>query len=97
MAIKTRDELIAQISARIGEDTSDEAIALIEDVTDTFDDLSGRANGDGTDWKAEYERNDKEWREKYVARFSSTSDDKDDKVDDKGGNEKEYTYENLFN
>lgn len=38
MAVRTREEIIAQISARMGDDTSDEAIALIEDVTDTLSD-----------------------------------------------------------
>ena len=36
MAVKTRDEIMEAIRKRIGEDTSDEAISLLEDVTDTF-------------------------------------------------------------
>ena len=95
MAVRSKEEIISQISSRIGTDTSDEAIALIEDVTDTLDDYEARVNGDGTDWKAEAERIDKEWREKYVARFTNGSVEDDDLTDDKGG-EKEYTYENLF-
>lgn len=97
MAIKSREELIAQVTATIGANTSDEAIALIEDVSDTLTDLETKANGDGTDWKSEAERIDKEWREKYVSRFTSGSNKEDDKEDDTGKEEeKDYSFENLF-
>lgn len=103
MAIKTKEELIQIVSARVGEDNSDEAIALIEDVTDTLTDLETRANGDGTDWKAEYEKLDKDWREKYKARFTDGSNSDSDNDTDKDNNSqhnddtpKSYKYEDLF-
>ena len=67
MAVLSFDELIAKIKTKIGEDTSDESIELLEDVTDTFN-----ANNDGEDWKTKYEENDKEWRKKYIDRFSGS-------------------------
>ena len=36
--IKSKDEIISMISQRIGEDNSDEAIGLLEDITDTLND-----------------------------------------------------------
>lgn len=69
MAIKTKEELLEAIRSRIGEDSSDETIAFLEDVTDTFTDLETKAKGDGKDWKAEAERIDSEWRIKYRDRF----------------------------
>ena len=96
MAIKTREELMTQISARIGDDTSDEAIALIEDVTDTLADLETRANGDGTDWKAEAERIDKEWRDKYISRFTTGEPADVSNKNNVEVEEKKYTYEDLF-
>ena len=96
MAIKTREEIIAQINSTLGDTTSDNAIALIEDITDTYNDLSTKANGGGKDWKKKYEDNDKAWRKKYVDRFSSggTGEDKpDDKLDDKPKN---YSYDSLW-
>ena len=57
MAVKTSDEIIAAVKAMIGEDTSDESISLIEDVTDTFSDYNTRVS-DETDWKKKYEEND---------------------------------------
>ena len=100
MAIKSKDELLEALRARIGEDNSDEAIALIEDFVDTYDDLENKSKGDGTDWKQKYEDNDKEWREKYISRFSSGSDTSDglnnEQSNEQNNETKEYKYENLF-
>ena len=96
MAIKTREELMAQLSARIGADTSDDAIALIEDFTDTMSDLEQKAKGDGKDWKSEYEKNDKAWREIYIARFSGTGDEDEEDLDTPDEETKNYSFDNLF-
>lgn len=72
MAVKTREEILAEVRARVGEQTDDETIAFLEDVADTLSDLETKANGDGTDWKAKYEENDAEWRKKYTERFYSS-------------------------
>lgn len=74
MAVKTKEEILAAIKERIGEDTSDEALALVEDVADSFNDLSTRVQEAG-DWKTKYEENDKEWRNKYKERFFAGGDD----------------------
>ena len=66
MAVRTKEELMEAIRGRVGD--SDEDLAFIEDVTDTFSDLETRA-ADQTDWQAKYEENDREWRERYRARF----------------------------
>lgn len=96
MAVKTREEIMAQISARIGDDTSDDAIALIEDVTDTLTDLETKAKGDGKDWKAEAEKIDKEWREKYIARFNGKADDNEEINEPPVDENKRLTFEALF-
>lgn len=95
MAVKSKEEIIAQIRAKLGDDTSDDAIALIEDVTDTYGALTEK-NGDGKDWKAEAERIDKEWREKYVSRFSKGSDEEDDNNEANNNTNKPLTFEDLF-
>ena len=100
MAIKSKDESLEALRTRIGEDNSDEAIALIEDFVDTYDDLETKSKGDGTDWKQKYEDNDKEWREKYISRFSRGSDNNDELNNEQNNEQnnepKEYKYENLF-
>ena len=52
--IKSKEDLLATVSARLEGDTSDEAIALFEDLSDTLTDLETKVIGDGTDWKALY-------------------------------------------
>lgn len=71
MAVKTREEILESFKTRFGENTDDESISFLEDVTDTLDDFEKRANGDGTDWKSKYEENDASWRKKYAERFFS--------------------------
>ena len=96
MAVLKREDIIAKISSSFGDDNSDDAIALIEDITDTFDDLESKANGDGKDWKAEAQRIDKEWREKYVARFSKGSSNDDDITESNVDDKPDYSFEKLF-
>lgn len=102
MAVLTKEQLLDKLKAKLGEDTSDEALALIEDVTDTCTDYENKGK-DTTDWKKKYEDNDKNWRQKYRDRFFSAKkdDDKggdgDDDDDDNGDDKKEpLTYDNLF-
>lgn len=96
MSVRSREEIQAQIEALVGDITSDAGIALIEDIADTFADLEGRATGDGTDWQAEAQRIDKEWREKYVKRFKSGGEAEEDEDKPADDAEKQYTYDNLF-
>lgn len=75
MAVRTKDELLISIKELIGDSTDDKALAIIEDVTDTFKDFETKS---GDDWKAKYEENDKAWREKYKERFFNTEVDKEE-------------------
>ena len=93
MAIRTRDELLNLVRTRIGEDTSDEAIAFIEDIQDTINNYENNTN-DGTDWKKKYEDNDREWRTKYRDRFFSGGGEQDDDVPDPAP--KRLTFDELF-
>lgn len=92
MAVKTREEILAEVKSRIGEQTDDETIAFLEDVSDTLSDLEIKAKGDGIDWKTKYEENDAEWRKKYTERFYS-SDPEPPKPDD---TTKPKTFAELF-
>lgn len=95
--VRTKDELIKAVSEFIGENDADEAIAILEDVTDTLEDFEKRADGDGEDWKKKYEDNDKSWREKYRSRFVKSSVTDEDFVEDVDEDEEEIkTYEELF-
>lgn len=70
--VLTKEELMNKIKERIGDDKSDETIKFLEDITDTYDDLNKKIEPNkktDEEWKAELEAKDKEWRDKYTARF----------------------------
>lgn len=96
MAVRTREEILKSVRARVGEQTDDETIAFIEDISDTLTDLETRANGDGTDWKAKYEENDSEWRKKYTERFYSSEPEDNPEPPKPDETTKPNTYAELF-
>ena len=71
MAVKTRDEILAAIRSRLGDDTSDDALTIIEDIDDTFKDYETRM---GEDWKSKYDELDAQWRKRYRDRFFQKAD-----------------------
>ena len=96
MAIKTKEELLTAIRDRFADDSSDETISFIEDVSDTITDLETKAAGDGVDWKAKATEIDNAWREKYKARFfagTPTEPDDDPEIIDEP---KPLTFDELF-
>lgn len=93
MAVRTKEELFDLIKARIGDQTDDDAISFLEDITDTISDYELKANGDGVDWKEKYEENDRTWRAKYMERFFNKNDEVIEKTEEK---EAPKTFEELF-
>lgn len=69
MAVSTKEDLVARISASFGENLSDDNISLLEDLSDTIDSFS-----DKEDWKTKYEENDASWRKRYKERFEGKGD-----------------------
>lgn len=96
MAIRTREELLASLRQSLGDNTDDATLSLIEDVSDTYDDLNSRANPDGRDWRAEAERIDNEWRQRYHDRFFNPVEDETDPLDAGYPEPKKYRFEDLF-
>ena len=96
MAVRTKDELLEIIKGRIGDDSSDETISFLEDITDTLSDYEEKAtNSDTEDWKTKYEENDKMWREKYRERFFSKEVEQEDE-DFEEDEVKSLSYDDLF-
>lgn len=96
MAVKTREEILESVRARVGEKADDETIAFIEDISDTLTDLETKAKGDGTDWKTKYEENDAEWRKKYTERFYSSDPGTDPETPKPDDTTKPKTFSELF-
>jgi hypothetical protein len=97
MAIRTQEEILNLIKGKLNDDTSDEALALIEDVTDTLTDLETRTKN-SDEWKTKYETNDKEWRERYKARFFNEPVEDESEILEKKVEIEEHpkTFEDLF-
>lgn len=97
MSVRTTEELLTMVRGRVADQTDDDTLAFIEDITDTLADLEERAKGDGTDWKAKYEKNDAEWRKKYKDRFfNNEPKNGSENDDDSDETEKPKTFEELF-
>lgn len=71
MAKLSKDEFFDKLHGLFAEDSSDDAIKIIEDFSDTYIELEKQAMGDGEDWQAKYNANDEAWRKKYYERFFS--------------------------
>ena len=69
MAVLNRDEFFERINRMVGDDSSDDAIAFIEDMSDTYNDFENRLTGDGEDWERRYRELDESWKKKYKSRF----------------------------
>lgn len=98
MAVRTKIELLNQLNTILGENRDDNALALIEDITDTMD---SHSSSDNENWKQKYEDNDKAWRKKYSDRFFSNSDEEDDDKDsstdpESNGENSPLTFDKLF-
>ena len=86
MAVISKADLLTKIITLVGDDKGDDSIALLEDVSDTFDDMESKSK-DQTDWKKKYEENDASWRQKYRDRFfeGGTKDREDHQDEDNNG------------
>lgn len=95
MAVIESSELIRRITERIGDDVSDEALSLLEDVTDTVNDFSRRIEESG-DWERRYNENDAAWRTRYRERFSGAVDPEQETPVPEEEEVKHNTFEELF-
>lgn len=96
MSVLNREEFMNRINAYVGEDTSDEALSFIGDMSDTYDELN---KGSG-EWESKYKNLDAEWRKKYKERFLTGSPEGDDKNDEQVRQDDRATsigFADLFN
>ena len=95
--IRSKEEMLDKVNKYIGEDTSEEAIELIEDISDSYDSFS-----DPEDWKAKYEELDETWKKKYKERFfegsnkTPTGEDVDGETHEEAEEKELVTYEDFF-
>lgn len=88
MAIRTSEEFLTMIKERVGDSTSDEDIAFIEDASDTISSMSQH--------EAEIEKlraENEDLRKKYRDRFF---DPKLDELEPNESDQEKVTFESLF-
>lgn len=94
MAVISREELVASVTARLGGEPDDDGIVLLENLSDTLDDYESRANVDIESERNAWEEErttlnnriteiDNEWRRRYTERFNQPIENNNDPLMDK--------------
>lgn len=95
--VKSKEEIMGSLKNILGDNTSDEALVLLEDVNDTLSVDNESIKAEMESWKNKYEENDAEWRKKYRDRFYGDVDDTEERIfQEESVEEKPLTFENLF-
>ena len=94
--VKTKDEIMEEIRAYIGDRADDQTIALVENISDTIDDYAAHGNYDEKLMAVEAE-----WRRRYIDRFMNGGENKIEvevaKTDDEEkDNAEEIKIEDLY-
>lgn len=95
MAVRNKVDLLTALNGFIGENSTDQALSLIEDVTDTFTAFEGKEPGE--DWETKYNQLDADWRKRYKDRFFNTPEGVvEDNKEDLQEESKPKEFEDLF-
>lgn len=94
--VKTKDEIMEEIRAYIGDRSDDQTIALVENISDTIDDYAAHGDYDKKLMAVEAE-----WRRKYIDRFMNGGENKPDvevekTEDDEKDKAEEIKIEDLY-
>lgn len=69
--VKTKDEIMEEIRAYIGDRSDDQTISLVENISDTIDDYAAHGDYDNKLMAVEAE-----WRRRYIDRFMNGGENK---------------------
>ena len=94
MSTLNKEEFFGAIRNVIGDRNDADAIAFLENMTDTYNTLEQNAQGDGVDWKQKAQDIDKAWAERYRQRFLR-GDGGNGPGPAKKGSSSEYQAENI--
>lgn len=87
MAVKSVEEIVAEVKEVVGDRTDDGVIELLEDITDSVKADKGFTQEDIDNAVSETE---KKWREKYIARFSGKKVEEEEEEEEEEEKEDEY-------
>ena len=88
--VKTKDEIMEEIRAYIGDRADDQTIALVENISDTIDDYA--AHGD---YDEKLKAVEAEWRRRYIDRFMNGGENKNEVEDEKTEDEEKDKAEEI--
>ena len=72
MGVLNREEFFSRLEERIKDDTTDDAIKFLEDMSDTYNDMERRINTtNNEEWERKYKDLDESWKKRYRHRFFS--------------------------
>lgn len=110
MVIENRDGYLERIKEIVGDRVDDIAIKFVEDMSDTYDNITQNSNildaNDITreavdkvvaEWDEKYKALDNEWRTRYKERFFDGVDSSTTVITEKENIESPETYDDLFN
>lgn len=91
----SKEELLIKVRNYIGDDTSEDAVSLLEDVDDSMSD----SNDDK--WEQKYHELDESWKQKYIERFGSGDPEQNKESDSnedesKEDDSEEKNFDELF-
>lgn len=90
MAVLGREDFLSRIKQLVGENTDDETLALVQDMTETYDNLNGE------DWHTKYVDNDKEWRTRYRDAFLNGTPQSIQQDEPEEPDSSQITFDDLF-
>lgn len=93
MAVVEKESIMSRLNALIGDRTDDEALSIVEDISDTIDSASGAGMVTEEEADRRVAEKEEEWRKKYKERFFSGEGKKEAENKDPEAPEK---YDDLF-
>lgn len=98
-----REDFMARVSARIGEDNSDDALTFMRDMVDTFDGLTSSrpdtvSRSDFDQLQGRYDELSKSYRERFMTapNLPNSSSGDEDKEDEAEQRAKSMKFSDLF-
>jgi hypothetical protein len=91
----SKDEYLQRLQSFVGDNTNEDALSLIEDFTDTYNELESASNP-SVNWEQKYKENDEAWKKKYRDRFFNPPAPEETKPEQPEEDEKEITINDLF-
>ena len=97
MAVVEKESIMTRLNELIGDRTDDEAISIVEDVSDTIDSASGKGMVTEEEANRRVAEKEAEWRKKYKERFFSGGEGEEGKKTPENNETKtQEKYEDLF-